>query len=319
MVLVAVAGGTSPTLGRSIITAILAAGAHTPVILSRSTSADLGSAPAAKYGAQIRYVDYGSVASLARGLEGVHSVISVLKSNDASEMLGYHVNLLEAAGRAGCRRFAPSEWETGPLTKRKVGMMRVKLDIWARCQESGLECARFMPGWFMNYHGQGCPDEVREEAIAGLDDDLLLDYIDIAGGRISVPLRGDGRPARVSMTEIGDIGRFVAAALDLPEGQWKPDMGMVGSTVDLDEVARKAEKVTRKEFVITRLTEAQLQQSVATLDDQLAKDFSVHTLRRMIVAQLMQCACAEQVGDQVLEPVLNRLVHKSTGSHSINT
>jgi len=66
-------------------------------------------------------------------------------------MLRYHSNLLEAAERVGCKRFAPSEWDTGPLSEQKVDLLRVKLDIWEECQRSGLECARLTTGWFMNY------------------------------------------------------------------------------------------------------------------------------------------------------------------------
>jgi NAD dependent epimerase/dehydratase family enzyme len=40
MVLVAVAGGTSPTLGKSLVTAILATGKHDVLILSRKPEKD---------------------------------------------------------------------------------------------------------------------------------------------------------------------------------------------------------------------------------------------------------------------------------------
>ncbi len=80
-----------------------------------------------------------------------------------------------------------------------------------------------------------------------MDDDFLLDYVDLARGRITTPLAENGRPAKLSMTELGDIGRFVAAALDLEEGKWEADMGMVGSTVDLEEVAHGSGKGDREE------------------------------------------------------------------------
>jgi uncharacterized protein YbjT (DUF2867 family) len=308
MVHVAVAGGTSPTLGRSIITAILEAGNHTPFILSRSKSdSESSSAPTAQHGAQVRYVDYSSIPSLTQGLDGVHTVISVLNPKDTSEMLNYQSNLLEAAKRAHCRRFAPSEWDVGPLAKQKVDLLRVKAVVWNRCRESGLECARFTPGWFMNYLGQGCPRGKREEARAGLDDNFLLDYIDIAKGSITVPLTDGGRPARISMTELGDIGKFVAAALDLEEGKWEADMGMVGSTVDLEELARKAERVTGRQFEITKLTKQELKHREEALGQQLAQGFSVEALIGKMVAQLVLCACDEQVANQIVDPVLNRL------------
>ncbi len=306
MVLAAIAGGTSPTLGRSIVTAMLRAGNHTPVILSRSKpGAD--SAPTSQYGAEIRYVDYNSIPSLTRGLEGVHTVISVLNPTDPSEMLNYHSNLLEAARSAGCKRMAPSEWEGGPLTKQKVDLLRSKLDVWKMCEESGLECARFTPGWFMNYLGQGCPEPKKEEAIAGLDDNFMIDYVDIAKGKLTVPLTKDGRPAKMSMTELGDIGRFVDAALSLEEGKWEADMGMVGSTVDLEQIAHKAEEATGRKFEIKKITKKELEQREDDPDQQLAQGFSIDALLAKMVVQLMQCTCEEEVGNQIIDPVLNRL------------
>lgn len=306
MALAAIAGGTSPTLGRSIVTAILKAGNHTPIILSRSKP-EAESAPTSQHGAEIRYVDYNSIPSLTRGLDGVHTVISVLNPTGPSEMLNYHSNLLEAARSVGCKRFAPSEWEGGPLAKQKVDLLRSKLDVWKLCQESGLECARFAPGWFMNYLGQGCPGSKKEEGIAGLDDDFMTDYIDIAKGKITVPLTKDGRPAKMSMTGLEDIGRFVDAALSLEKGKWEADMGMVGSTVDLGEVAYKAEKVTGRKFEIKNITKKELKQREDDLDQQLTQEFSVDALLAKMVVQLMQCACEEEVGNQIIDPVLNRL------------
>jgi NmrA-like family len=306
MVLVAIAGGTSRTLGHSIVTAILEAGKHDPIILSRSKP-DSEPGPSSKHGAPIRYVDYSSISSLTEGLHGVHTVISVLIAPDPSEMLAHHANLLQAAQNAGCKRFAPSEWECGPLCKPKVDGLEVKLDIWEKCQQSGLDCARFMPGWFMNYLGQGCPEEKREGAIAGLDDDFVIDYVDLAKAKMTVPLTESGKPAKITMTELGDIGRFVTAALDLEEGKWEADMGMVGSTVDFEEVARVAEKVTGRKFEVKRITKGELKQREDAFDEQLRKGFSLPAFLGRMLAQLMQCACEKQVGNQILDPVLNGL------------
>jgi NmrA-like family len=299
---VAIAGGTSATLGRSIINAILEAGNHIPIILSRSKSGSEQS-HTVKYDAQIRYVDYQSFQSLITGLEDIHTVISVLKSNDPSEMLSYHSNLLTAAKRVGCKRFAPSEWESGPPAKQKVALLRLKLDIWEIYQQSGLECARFIPGWFMNYLGQGCPEQKKEQATAGLDDDLMLDYIDIGRGKVTVPHTENGSLAKVSMTEMGDIGRFFAAALDLEAGKWEADMGMVGSTVDLERMARAAEKVTGRKFEITTITKEDLKHHEDDFDKQMANEFSVEALKGKMIAQLMQCACEEEIGNQINDPV----------------
>lgn len=72
MVLVAVAGGTSPGLGRSIVRALQEHPDHTPIVLSRLSSKtpkwmeDMG--------ADVRKVDYHSQESLVPTLKDVHTV-----------------------------------------------------------------------------------------------------------------------------------------------------------------------------------------------------------------------------------------------------
>src|SRR5436305_5919510 len=83
------------------------------------------------------------------------------------------------------------------------------------CLNSGLECTRFFVGMFMNYLGQSCPADRREDALAGLEDDLMLDFINIEAGHALVPVTSDGQPCRLSLCEINDVGKLVAAALDL--------------------------------------------------------------------------------------------------------
>lgn len=72
MVLVAVAGGTSPGLGRSIVRALHRHPDHHPVVLSRLSS----TTPEwlLELGVETRKVDYDSQDSLTKALEGVHTV-----------------------------------------------------------------------------------------------------------------------------------------------------------------------------------------------------------------------------------------------------
>lgn len=140
MVTIAIAGGTSPTLGRSIVSAI-AKTPNTAVILTRQSS----NAPQSKYGAEVRQVDYTDNDSLVAALKGVHTVISVLKI-PGPEWSTYQINLLNAAKAAGVKRFAPSEFENGPLADGKVDILGLKPIVWKECEASGLECARFSGG-----------------------------------------------------------------------------------------------------------------------------------------------------------------------------
>jgi uncharacterized protein YbjT (DUF2867 family) len=303
MVLVAVAGGTSPTLGRSIVSAIVKKGSHDVVILSRSGSSPNGGSKF-KYGAPVRTVDYNSVDSLTHGLAGVHTLISIIKTNRSDQMVLSHRNMLEAAKAAGVQRFAPSEWGMGPLANEKVDLLRAKLQIWDLCLSSGLECTRFFVGMFMNYLGQSCPADRREEALAGLEDDLMLDFINIEAGHALLPVTSDGQPCRLSLCEINDVGRFVAAALDLDN--WEGEMGMVGSTTTVEEIVWVAERTGRLVKTET-FTKVHARQRIQEFDEQLKKRFSLKALKGRMVTQMMECMCEDKVGYVVIEPVLNRL------------
>ena len=140
MVTVAVAGGTSSTLGRSIVTAISQT-TNTPVILTRQSP----HAPSTKYKAEVRQVDYTDQDALVKALSDVHTVISVLKI-PGPEWAEYQINLLHASKRAGVKRFAPSEFDNGPLADYRVDILGLKPGVWKECEASGLECARFSGG-----------------------------------------------------------------------------------------------------------------------------------------------------------------------------
>jgi uncharacterized protein YbjT (DUF2867 family) len=305
MVLVAVAGGTSPTLGKSIVNAIITEGNHEVVILSRASS-EFGSNNGGefKYGAPVRAVDYNSVESLTHGLAGVHTLISIIKSNDPEQMVLHHQNMLEAAEAAGVKRFAPSEWGMGPLANQKVDLIRPKLKIWDLCLASRLECTRFFVGMFMNYLGQGCPATRRREALSGLEDDLMLDFVNVEAGNALIPVTSDGRPGRLSLCELSDVGKFVAAALNLET--WEKEMGMVGSTTTMEEIVWVAERTGRLMRTKT-FTKAHAQQRIAEFDQQLQRRFSLEALKGRMVAQMVECMCEDEVGCAVVEPVLNRL------------
>ena len=303
MVLVAIAGGTSPTLGKAIIKAIKDGDRHEVVVLSRTNpKSTRGWACGQNF--NVRVVDYGSIASLSQGLEGVHTLVSVIKSRNPNEMILYHQNMLEAAKLAGVKRFAPSEFEMGPTAQQKVDQLQSKLRIWDLCQKSGLECTRFTLGMFMNYLGHGCPDDRREEALAGLEDDIYLGLIDIGAGHALVPINDQGQPARMSMCELGDVGRFVAAALDLDK--WEDEMGMVGSTTTIDEVVWMVERMGLL-MKTENLTRAQAQQKIAAFDQEPEEETTVEALRGRMLAQMMECKCDDRVGSGIIEPTLNDL------------
>lgn len=299
---IAVAGGSSPTLGRSIVTAISNT-INKPIILSRASGQS--SKEGTKYGAEVRFVDYSDHDSLIKALQGIHTVISVLKI-PGPEWLSYQINLLHAAKEAGVKRFAPSEFENGPLADLKVDLLSLKPPMWEECLKSGLECARFSGGMFMNYLAIGRDfggDKAKEQDVLQgfVDVPVIWDMLSLVA---EVPVKADGTTPRITLTEIGDIGRFVAAACCLPDGSWKESMEMVGETINIDDVSRLVQEVTGENLERTPVDKAELQHRADSIP-------GIGTNRKEMVTKMISqiniMTLDEQVGCCILRPTVNSL------------
>ena len=150
----AIAGGTSAGLGRAIVTAVISSeqSSWNIVILSRNPSAPLWLRAIDKDGtsAQIHPVNYHCVDSLAAALNGVHTVVSVTSAVDGSQAK-IQINLLEAAVKAGCKRFAPSQWGFGPIGSENISVLKWGNEgVWDACvkQKDKIESAKFNIGSF---------------------------------------------------------------------------------------------------------------------------------------------------------------------------
>ena len=158
-------------------------------------------------------------------------------------------------------------------------------------------------GVFMNYLGIGSSKDTEreEEATAGVDrsgdignGSILLD---ISSGKAEIPLTEDGRVPRVMLTEMNNIGEFVAAALDLEK--WERDMNIVGSIIRLDELVRIAEEVRGKKFEVVKLEKKGLVEEHAALgEEQFVKQLWV---------EYKLLLTADKVGESFLDPVVNEL------------
>jgi hypothetical protein len=131
-------------------------------------------------------------------------------------------------------------------------MLAPQEQIWAECRkaaaarEGRFEWSAFRVGLFMNYLGLGAPDK---EALCGLTDTYKFVW-DVENMRAEVPLNREGGVPRITMTEIGDIGRFVSGACDLPSGSWRESMGMQGDTKGMDEIVGIVEKVRGRKMEV---------------------------------------------------------------------
>ncbi|KAK2875632.1 hypothetical protein FQN49_001549 [Arthroderma sp. PD_2] len=315
MVKVAVAGGSSPTLGHSVVSALLATnGRHTPVILSRKKSGDAPESTTATWPVpdssssvaevEIRYVDYESEDSLVASLRDIDTVISVLLIHNTDAFVKTQIRLLHAAEAAGCRRFAPSEFSGTYEMHFKIEFDKMaKLPVWEAVLESKIDAAMFSTGMFMNYLGIGCPekDGNRTEALAGFAEGPFL--FNLVEGWVDIPVAesdGNGQPSPsvITMTNIRDIGRFIAAAIDLEEPWGKRELGMAGSTLQFDEMVPLFEKYTGRKMEIRPFNKKQVQERAANSPG------GVEGIIVQMECQLKMVCCQ---GGIPIEPTLNQL------------
>lgn len=224
MVKVAIAG--SGGVAHHIIDAILATKKHEVVVLSRSPKAELE-----KLGCTVIPVSYNDPSSLEAALQGVHTVISTIA--DLPGGVGWvasQLALLDAAKKAGVKRFAPSEFG-GRSYPSDVNLPTFgsKLQVQKAVQESGLEFTLFESGMFMNNLATGTPGlgYLRPEAAVDVE-------------HCSAHLAGDGS-AQVVLTRIEDVAAFIAASLDLP--RWPEVSRMTGQLLSFNKIVEIAERV----------------------------------------------------------------------------
>jgi hypothetical protein len=176
-------------------------------------------------------------------------------------------------------------------------MLKSQVDFWDACLEAqkahpGFECAGFEVGLFMNYLGKGCKNE--KEALAGKHDDCEFVYY-MRDMKAVIPLKSDGTIPRITMTEIGDIGRYVAAACSLPK--WERSFGMVGETLRMEEVVRLIEEVRGRQMDVTFRTPEQV------LEDKEREE----NPDRLFWLELEEMYSRDREDEAVIRPTLNKL------------
>ena len=228
MVEVAIAGGTGG-IGLHIVEGIVETGKHDVVVLSRRTSHPVLD----KLGVRMIAVSYDNPTALTSALEGVHTVISTIAGGTEDAFTKPQLALLEAAVKAGVKRFAPSEFAARSIPDNPVELYRHKWPVTEAVVRSGLEYTIFENGIFMNYLASGT------EGVGHLYP--LKFMFDVENCKVTLP--GDGSAYAV-YTRGEDVGRFVAASLDLE--RWPEFSQMRGDRKRLSEILRLAEEVRGK-------------------------------------------------------------------------
>ncbi|KAK1756298.1 hypothetical protein QBC47DRAFT_451855 [Echria macrotheca] len=242
MVKIAIAGG-SGNVASEVVDVLAASGKHEILLLIRKDPPDV-KIP----GAAWIKTDYHDLDALAKILEGVNTLLSfIVADKDPGGVV--QKNLIDAAVRAGVKRFAPSEWATSSL--HHMPWYQAKADIRAYLAELNkerkvLEYTLFQPGLFTNY--LGWPHRVAKHLHLF---QIPLDY----QNRRALVVDGQ-QDARITLTTVSDLTRVVAAAIDY-EGEWPVDGGIRGEELTVAEIIALGEKL-RGPFSVEKLSEQSL-------------------------------------------------------------
>ncbi|KAI1370469.1 NAD(P)-binding protein [Hypoxylon crocopeplum] len=236
MVVVAVAGGTG-AVGRNIVEAFVSQEKHEVIVLSRRADA----AKEKELGVRIVATDYKDVAALTKILEEnkVHTVISalVMMPNAAGPL---EPNLIRAADASKTtRRMVPSEYgfpqykEDGDIFP-SIPMKQASLRALETSKD--LEWTLFYTGYFMDYFGMpNFPSYLTPYVV----------LMDIPGNTAAIP--GGGNKL-VTFTHTSDVGKFVAASLDLEK--WEHVSIIIGDKVTMNEAVKLAEEAKGTKFTV---------------------------------------------------------------------
>ncbi|KAF9636465.1 NmrA-like family protein [Lasiodiplodia theobromae] len=167
----------------------------------------------------------------------IHTVISALSLNDASECTS-QLNLIRAADAAeSTKRFVTSDFAISQLDRNWLHLPVIKNRVESvelLRTTTSLEWTRFTIGTFMDYFG--APH--------------IKTYlppnswpIDMVNSAAALP--GDGE-AQMTFTYSFDVAQFVVKSLDLP--RWDEEMRIVGDTVKLNDFLKMAEEARGKKF-----------------------------------------------------------------------
>ena len=150
--------------------------------------------------------------------------------------------LIDAARNAGVRRFAPAEFADSSIYRplgdaldngQSQALARLRLYESQGMAYTVLACGilydRFAPGGTASANIGGYSG-------ANGEGDYLMN---VRLARAQIPHDSSGEAAMLCMTAAEDVGRFVVAALDIPE--WPTELRMCGTRMNVFEVVRIAE------------------------------------------------------------------------------
>ncbi|CAG7559176.1 unnamed protein product [Fusarium equiseti] len=234
MVTVAVAGGTGK-VGRTIVEAIVAAGKHEVVVLSREENKSLEQ----ELGAPILAVDSHDVDALTQLFEkhNVHTIISTFGMNGPTPP---ELELIQAAEASqSTKQFISSDWGL-PHTEehaKQANSANNKFRAQEELRKTNLEWTSIHNGFFVDFWGSPTTKSYLHNAAT---------FLDIKHRTAAIPGSGD---VPVTFTFSKDVARYVAAFLDLEK--WEQRTFIIGDKVTMNEMVKIAEEATGDKFTVT--------------------------------------------------------------------
>ncbi|KAK4122136.1 NAD(P)-binding protein [Parathielavia appendiculata] len=240
MVKIAIVGG-SGNVGQEIIDALVARNKHEIILLSRKDAPPEYAAPGVTW-VKTSYEDPEQLVKILRGVDTVLSFVTV--ATDPGNLT--QRNLIDAAVRAGVRRFAPSEWAASD-SEESMPWYQGKLEIRKYLRELNkqgkiLEYSLFQPGLFMNYFTYPYPSTKHVQ--------MMPTPIDYHNCRALMVEGSDD--ARVSLITAQDLATFVVRAVEY-EGEWPRVGGIRASELMIRQIVQVGERVRGRPFTVESL------------------------------------------------------------------
>lgn len=184
-------------------------------------------------------MDYNDQNGLRFKLHGVHTVISTVSGTA-------QLALIDAAASVHVRRFAPAEFEGPPalrppqvLPDRDKDASLARLRQYAQHPNYSMAYTVFTCGILYERFAPGgmAASAIGTECGIGGEGEYLMN---IRSMRARIPhYNVAGEVVHICMTSAEDVGRFVVAALELP--QWPEELRMRGERMSASDVVRVAE------------------------------------------------------------------------------
>lgn len=184
-------------------------------------------------------VDYESKKSLEYALRGVDVVISTVPGP-------VQIRIIDAAIKAGVKRFAPAEFEGRPSKRADDNSINRSLDRGKtavlrhlRSNQQKIESTVFVCGLLYERFAPGGLQQNRMGTSTGVSQEGNF-MIDVRNMRAHVPWRNASeQEVSMCLTAASDVGRFVTKALDIRQ-PWPPELIMHGERVTSYELLSMA-------------------------------------------------------------------------------